>query len=386
MKKVVFRGPTMTQSGYGVHSRQVARWLLSREDVDVKFMVTPWGDTPWLLDRNSCSGLIGKVMDKTVGTDYKADVSIQLQLPNEWDAKLATKNVGMTAAVETDTANPEWNSCCNKMDSIVFPSLHAKNSITTNGSLTCESYIIPESFDDDMLSDAAPLELSQLDTNFNFLLFGQFSGNNPHNDRKNLLFSVKWLCEAFKDDPEVGIIIKTNSGRNTRIDRALVLKLFKSVLSEVRKGPYPKVHFLHGDMSDAEVSRLYRVESIKALVSLTRGEGFGLPLLEAAASGLPVIATNWSAHTEFLKHIKFVPIDYSLAQVHPSRVDGKIFMPGSKWAEPSEADFKKKIIKFRNSPSIPASWAKEGSSIIKEKYNFKEISRLYDQALEKFFT
>jgi glycosyltransferase involved in cell wall biosynthesis len=162
--------------------------------------------------------------------------------------------------------------------------------------------------------------------------------------------------------------------------------LFKSVLSEVRKGPYPKVHFLHGDMSDAEVSRLYRVESIKALVSLTRGEGFGLPLLEAAASGLPVIATNWSAHTEFLKHIKFVPIDYSLAQVHPSRVDGKIFMPGSKWAEPSEADFKKKIIKFRNSPSIPASWAKEGSSIIKEKYNFKEISRLYDQALEKFFT
>jgi glycosyltransferase involved in cell wall biosynthesis len=177
-------------------------------------------------------------------------------------------------------------------------------------------------------------------------LFGQLTGNNPHNDRKNILFTIKWLCESFKDDPEVGIILKTNSGRNTKIDRNLVMKVLSSVLAEVRKGPYPKLHFLHGEMNDFEVANLYRNPSVKALVSLTRGEGYGLPILEAAASGLPVITTNWSGQLDFLQHTKFIGIDYSLVNLHPSRVDNKIFVQGSRWAEPNENDFKKKILKY----------------------------------------
>ena len=385
MKKVVLRGPVMTQSGYGVHSRQVARWLLSKNDVDVKFMATPWGDTPWILDKNLHDGLVGKIMDRTVGPDYKPDVSFQLQLPNEWDAKLAEKNIGITAAVETDRSHPSWLKACNDMDAVVFPSAHAKASVEINGEFTKPAYIVPESFCDEIMAGSqineTPVEFS---TTFNFLIFGQLTGNNPFNDRKNILFTIKWLCEVFKDDPEVGIVIKTNSGRNTRIDRTLVSKILKNVLDEVRKGPYPRVHLVHGEMSDNDVSNLYRHPSIKALVSLTRGEGYGLPILEAAASGLPVIATNWSGHLDFLKHTKFIEIDYSLFPVHQSRIDDKIFVKGARWAEPNENDFKKKVAKFRSSSLTPREWAKEGEKKIQVVYNFSEISKLYDEKLGSF--
>jgi hypothetical protein len=384
MKKVVFRGPVMTQSGYGVHSRQVARWLLQHQDLDVKFMVTPWGDTPWILDRHTHNGLIGKIMDRTVGADYKADVSFQLQLPNEWDEKIAPKNVGITAAIETDKANPEWVQCCNKMNAVVFPSLHAKNSITNVGNLESDVHVIAESFDDSILNEVSSLQLPKLDTSFNFLLFGQLTGNNPYNDRKNLLFTLKWIFEAFENDRDVGILIKTNSGRNTKIDRNLILKVLNTVVKEARKGPYPRVHLLHGDMSDSDVVGLYKNDSVKALVTLTRGEGYGLPILEAAASGLPVIATNWSGHLDFMQHTKFIPVDYKLVPVHQSRIDNKIFMSNSKWAEASESDFKKKIVKFKNSPSIPTEWAREGSKTIKEKFNFEKVSDDYEQALGHF--
>jgi glycosyltransferase involved in cell wall biosynthesis len=196
---------------------------------------------------------------------------------------------------------------------------------------------------------------------------------------------LKWLFEAFKDDPEVGIVLKTNAGRNTKIDRDLVLKTLNSVIAEVRKGPYPKLHFLHGEMSDTEISGLYRNPQIKALVSLTRGEGFGLPVLEAAAAGLPVIATSWSAHTEFLKNVKFIGVDYKLTQVHPSRIDGKIFVQGSNWADPIESDFKKKVLKFKSSSSQPTLWAQEGSKIIQEKYSFASIAKQYDDILRPYF-
>jgi len=385
MKKVIFRGPVMTQSGYGVHSRQVARWLLGQSNIDVKFMATPWGDTPWILDKNVNDGLIGNIMQKTVGPDYRADVSFQLQLPNEWDTKLAKENVGLTASVETDRANQEWVSSCNNMNAVVFPSEHARKSITNSGELKVSNYVIPESFSDDIIKDVdSSFELKDITTPFNFLLFGQLTGNNPHNDRKNILFTIKWLCESFKDDPEVGIILKTNSGRNTKIDRNLVMKVLSSVLAEVRKGPYPKLHFLHGEMNDFEVANLYRNPSVKALVSLTRGEGYGLPILEAAASGLPVITTNWSGQLDFLQHTKFIGIDYSLVNLHPSRVDNKIFVQGSRWAEPNENDFKKKILKFRSSPSVPKTWAQDGAKNIVEKYGFSSIARIYDEKLGSF--
>jgi glycosyltransferase involved in cell wall biosynthesis len=159
--------------------------------------------------------------------------------------------------------------------------------------------------------------------------------------------------------------------------------MLKSVIAEARKTPYPKVHLLHGEMSDEDVSQLYKNESVKALVTLTRGEGYGLPILEAAASGLPVIATNWSGHLDFLKHTKFIPVDYALSTVHPSRIDGKIFVANSKWAEPSETDFKKKIVKFRNSPTTPRDWAREGAHKIRDLYSFESIKKEYDKLFEQ---
>ena len=385
MKKVVLRGPVLTQSGYGVHSRQVARWLIERDDIEVKFIATPWGDTPWILDRNAGSGIIGKIMERTVGPDYSADVSFQVQLPNEWDPKLSQKNIGITASVETDRCNPEWVSACNSMTAVVFPSEHSKSSVTSTGALNVPVHLIPESYSDEILKVDGSLPLD-VDTSFNFLLFGQLTGNNPYNDRKNMLFTLKWIFESFKDDPEVGVIIKTNAGRNTKIDRNLVLRVLNSVIKETRKGPYPRVHLLHGEMSDEDVCRLYRNETVKALVSLTRGEGYGLPILEAAATGLPVIATNWSGHLDFMKHTKFIPVEHTLTKIHPTRADGKIFMPESMWAEPSEADFKKKILKFRGSPAAPRDWAREGSSKIRELYSFSSIKAHYDQAFEQLFT
>jgi hypothetical protein len=379
MKTVILRGPVLTQSGYGVHSRQVARWLLQRPDVDVKFMAMPWGDTPWFLNGDACDGLIGEIMKRTVQPNAKADVSFQLQLPNEWDPKIALKNVGITASVETDKCNPQWIEACNAMSSVIVPSLHAKASLTNTGNVTRPLIVVPESYCDAIRSPELPT-LPEFSTSFNFLVFGQITGNNPHNDRKNTFFTLKWLCEVFKNNPDVGIVIKTNAGRNSRIDRNMVKGMLGSLLKEVRKGPYPKVHLLHGDMSEPEVAALYRHPQVKALVALTRGEGYGLPILEAAASGLPIIATGWSGHMDFLKHGKFISIYYQLNEVHPSRIDNKIFMKGTRWADPSEEDFKKRVLKFHGSHTIPKQWATELQQKVLELYSLEKICEAYNAA------
>jgi len=384
MKTVLLRGPSLTQSGYGVHCRQLARWLLSRHDLDVKFGTLPWGDCPWMLDSNLHGGLVGEIMKRTVPHDTKADVTIQLQLPNEWDTSLAHINIGITAGVETDRCSPEWVTACNKMTAIVVPSQHTKACLTNTGAVTRPLYVIPEAYSTAISEPPIDLTLD-FDTPFNFLVFGQLTGNNPENDRKNIFYTIKWLCEAFKDDPEVGIILKTNTGRNSLIDRNMTRNLLTGVINESRRGSKsPKAYLLHGDMTDGEVAALYKHPKVKALVTLTRGEGYGLPILEAAASGLPVIATGWSGHLDFMKHGKYVSIYYQLADVHPSRVDGKIFVKGSRWANASEEDFKKRVTKFKQSPMIPKQWATELAPVLLEKYNLDAVCKQYDAALKEY--
>ena len=385
MKKVLFRAPVLTQSGYGVHSRQILRWLKSYEEkglISLQVQILPWGDTSWYINPNEKNGLIDYIMKHT-GPVASYDVSVQLQLPNEWDPKLAPINIGMTAGVESTICKPTWLDACNKMTKVVVPSLHTKTCLESTGLATCQISVIPESYIEELDQEQQKLNLD-IHTKFNVLLHGQITGMTTATDRKNVFNTIKWLCELFKDDKDFGIVLKTNMARNTLIDRKVTTQTIEGLLREVRRGSNPIVHLIHGDMSDSETAALYKHESLKALVTLTRGEGFGLPILESAVAGLPVIATKWSAHTEFLNDL-FVPIDYKLVDVPKQRVDGQIFIAGSKWAEPNEFDFKSKMMKFRNGeiPNVEQN-AKTLSESLKKSHCLNSIFELYTKELKEF--
>lgn len=384
MKKVLLRAPLLSYSGYGVHSRQIFRWLLTRKDMDVKTHILDWGNTTWMINPEYEDGLIGEIMSRSAtDQDTEFDMTFQVQLPDEWDPSLGQYNFGISAWVETDKCNPEWLIKANDMDSIVVPTNHVKKTILNTGEIEPKIHVVPESYLDQIANpDLDPLDLD-IDTSFNFLIVSQLTGTNSNTDRKNIFNTIKYLCEAFKNDSEVGIVLKTNSGRGTRIDRKLTHGTFENLISQVRKGPYPKFHILHGNMTAEEISRLYRNKSIKCLINLTRGEGFGLPILEAATSGLPIIATGWSGHMDFMNMGRFIPVNYRLVDVHNDKVDGRIFVNGLRWAEPNENDFKKKVKKFRERSQIPTQWAEDLSKILLETHSQSAINKLYNRVLKE---
>tara|TARA_E500000331_G_C17248179_1_gene709958 strand:+ start:156 stop:1319 length:1164 start_codon:yes stop_codon:yes gene_type:complete len=387
MKTVLLRGPLLSMSGYGTHSRQVFRWLKT-QNVNVKTQILPWGITPWYINADSLGGLIGEIMDASGPMPSRPDVSFQVQLPNEWDPNLANFNVGITAAVETDKCNPEWISRCNLMHHVVVPSNHTKNVLQSSGNITSNLTVIPESFYDCILNnddEENNLELN-FSTDFNFLIFGQITGSDPFTDRKNTFFLIKWLCEEFKNDSEVGIVIKTNCGRNTSRDRENTTAMLEKLISEIRPGPFPRVYLLHGSLDPEEIKSIYKNPKIKALVSATRGEGYGLPLLESAACGLPVLATNWSGHLDFMNLGKFISFDYDLKPVAQQKIDGEIFIPGTRWAEVREADFKSKVRKFYKAPYKPKEWAEELSEKLKKEFSQNSINLKYSSVFSEILT
>lgn len=388
MKTVLLRAPVLTLSGYGVHARQVAKWLFDQEEklnLDITTELLNWGHTGWIVDPEAEDGLAGRILQASGNSKQFYDITIQLQLPNEWNPMLGACNIGITAGVETDRCNPSWIDSINQMDLVVVPSEFTKQSFMSSGNVTTDIVVIPEAFMNAATEESKPIQLD-LPTKFNFLVFGQITGNTPDNDRKNLAYTIKWLSEALANRPDVGVVVKSNIVRNTKLDRMACANMFAKLVEEVKQGPGPQFYLLHGNMKDEEVVSLYKHPSMKALISLTHGEGYGLPLLEAAACGLPVMATNWSGHLEFLKYGKFLPIEYKLSPIHESRVDNQIFIPGAMWAYPLEQDFKRKVLKFVDSPDLPKQWAKELQTKILELFSQQTISNQYSKHLDSILT
>ena len=386
-KKLLFRAPVTTASGYGVHSRQILKSLLDCGEFDVGVIPTSWGQTPTLQDEK-LNELVNQLVSnhiENVRSNTNYDVSVQCTIPNEFQ-KLARVNIGVTAGIEVDRVSPEWIIKTNEnVDLIIVPSKHSAETFanvrykTQSGELLQlqkPMMIAPEGVDSSIFNTKMiePFQIS-LDTSFNFLSVGLGFDNQIGCDRKNLSLLVKLFCEKFKDDKDVGLVLKTSMVGYSLVDYNIVKAKIADIKRSTGCGKYPKIYLVHGRLSDDEMASLYKHPLIKAFVTLTHGEGYGLPVIEAAACGLPVIATNWSGHLDFLTidgKKKFVPLDFDLIDIPKSVVWKNVMDEGTRWANVKVDDVKNKMKKVVLSYDKPKEWANELAIHVEKNFNLEK--------------
>ena len=347
----IISSPFDTYSGYGARSRDLIKAIIKTDKYNVRLLSQRWGSTPFgfCQDNPEWTSLLDLVLPNNQ-IPKQPEIWAQVTIPSEFQP-VGKYNIGFTAGVETTIAPADWLEGCNKMDINIVSSEHSKNVFQqsqfekrnkqTNaleGTIKLEKPIevLFEGVNTDVYkilekNTNKNIDLSYIKEDFAYLFLGHWINGDLGEDRKNVGLLIKAFYETFKNkSKKPALILKTSQVGSSYVDREEILKKIKAIKKTVNSTNLPNVYLLHGDFTDEEINELYNNSKVKAMVNLTKGEGFGRPLLEFTLTKKPLITTAWSGHIDFLNPEFTSLIGGQLTNVHQSAAN-QWLLPESQW-------------------------------------------------------
>ena len=340
-----------TYSGYGARSRDLIKAIIKTDKYNVRLLSQRWGSTPFgfCQDNPEWTSLLDLVLPNNQ-IPKQPEIWAQVTIPGEFQP-VGKYNIGFTAGVETTIAPADWIEGCNRMNLNIVSSEHSKNVFQqsqfekrnkqTNaleGTIKLEKPIevLFEGVNTDVYkilekNTNKNIDLSYIKEDFAYLFLGHWINGDLGEDRKNVGLLIKAFYETFKNkSKKPALILKTSQVGSSYVDREEILKKIKAIKKTVNSTNLPNVYLLHGDFTDQEINELYNNSKVKAMVNLTKGEGFGRPLLEFTLTKKPLITTAWSGHIDFLNPEFTSLIGGQLTNVHQSAAN-QWLLPESQW-------------------------------------------------------
>jgi hypothetical protein len=196
---------------------------------------------------------------------------------------------------------------------------------------------------------------------------------------------IKTFATVFQYLPKnkrPGIIIKTSHAGFSVIDRETIREKIDDVLAPFGDNK-PSVYLLHGDLSETDMASLYHHPKVKAMVSFTKGEGYGRPLAEFTLTGKPIVVSKWSGHVDFLPEQHTVFLDGSLTKVHDSSAD-QFLLKEAQWFSVNYSDGANKMYDVYNNYNTHLEKSKGLRTNTLNKFTLQKMDSVFESILDKY--
>ena len=207
---------------------------------------------------------------------------------------------------------------------------------------------------------------------FRFLVVGKYEIRKSYPE----IFAA--FAAEFGQDPEVELVMKSDYFRNGDVKA-------QQMITDLRSHGFENWRLNWSYADPSTIADLYRTADV--FLSAPRGEAWGLPIIEAAASGLPIISTRYSGHSEFLKPIQstVIPVDYDMGAVDCDEYKGYYpFSDGDwgQWAIPSIDSLRTAMRTARKNHADLSQQAQKNSAVIRREFSWTASADSAIQALE----
>lgn len=406
---LLLTAPVATRSGYGSHSRDIARSLIDMDLFDIRINSMRWGNTPMnALSANDEEDkkIIQRIL-KEQNTERQPEIHIQISVPNEF-SPIAKYNIGITAGIECTTPKAEWVEGMNRMNMNIVPSNFVKETFQKvvfdkydekqkqkigEVRLTKPIEVLFEGVDTKVYGKTKEFsvdlveEMKMVENNWNFLFVGHWLQGDFGHDRKDLAMLIQTFLTTFKGKKNApGLILKTSQATFSVVDRNDMLGKIKAIKAKIHPNAtdFPNIYLLHGDLEDEEMNQLYNHPKVKAHITFTHGEGFGRPLLEASLSGKPIIAPAWSGHTDFLNKNQSILLQGVMTKVHKSSLPKDMLVDGAEWFTVNYQNAARHMVHVFNNLRRWKEPARKLAMANSGKFSMNQMTKVFQSMLEKY--
>ena len=396
--------PFDTYSGYGARSRDIVKAIIELDKYEVQLLPQKWGETSWgfCKDHTEWEFLLKYIVPQN-WQQTQPEIWAQITIPNEF-MSVGKYNIGITAGIESTVCKPEWVEGLNRMDINWVSSKFAKNTfekmsyekkdkrtgqIIQHIKLNKPIEVVFEGANLEVYKTIKPSEiktinLKDINEEFCYLFVGHWMQGEYGHDRKNVGVLVKSFYDAFrhKVGKKPALILKASTGVASYLSRDTILDKIKNIKDSYGNAKLPNIYLISGEFDDSEMNELYNHPKVKAMVSFTKGEGFGRPLLEFGLTGKPIIASGWSGHIDFLHTEYNVLLPGVLENVHPSAANNWL-IEDSQWFQVNQKHGISALKEVYKSYKQYLKRSKKQKYYVKTNFSWEKMKELVENILDK---
>jgi glycosyltransferase involved in cell wall biosynthesis len=271
---------------------------------------------------------------------------------------------------ESTRVPPNIMSTMLTADVVWVPSAWGRDVLIKNGLDPARCDVVPEGVDADQFH---PWHLPADDGVFRYLLTGKYER------RKSITETIDAWAQVLGNDHTVELSIKTTHMMNHEENK-------QKITEHIHTLGLNNVNVWYGNLPESDMVLLYQRHHVFVLPS--KGEGWGLPLIEAAAVGMPIITTMYSGHTEFLVPIQssVVPVEYNMVPI--ACPDYEYCYPThdqdwGTWAQPQTQSIARALVYARDFYQDLKTHAVANSDVIRRDFSWAQCANTAMKMLQK---
>lgn len=364
---VSYVGAAFDYSGYGECTRHDVASLITA-GLEVNLQAPHYTNEP-------CDfGMLTEIMRNAESSDITYDKRIVHTTPDQFGKYMEQGKYNIGRCIwETDKLPPIFAENCEKMDELWTASEDNAQAIRNSG-VTKPVYVIPEAVDVTLDPKTVKPYKTKADGKFTFYSIFEWT------ERKNpdALLRAYWTEFGRKDN--VALVIKTYLDNFSVANRLEISQAIGAIKSSLKLDYYAPVYMYRELMQRDQVYRFHK--SFNCFISTHRGEGWGIPQMEAMLMGKPIISTGYCGIHEYISdRIDGLLIPYNMKPVENTR-NKQWYLPDQNWADVDLTDVRERMRYMYDHQAESVEIGKRARATVIDKFSYKTVGNLMKERLE----
>ena len=273
---------------------------------------------------------------------------------------------------ETDKLPPDFVSGINLVDEVWTGSEFCANAIRNSG-VTKPIYIIPEAIDSN-IGTVEPFKIPKVDEYRFYSIF-------EWTERKNPTTLLKAYWQEFTEHDAVALVLKTYVDNFTPDKRRAIDEFIANIKNRLQLPYYAPVYLYRHLIARQQMYAFHK--TFDCFVSSHRGEGWGIPQMEAMLNGNPIISTNCGGIHEYLKDKETAYLlPCSMVPLVENSRNQQWYRDDQKWADVDVADVRKTLRYVFDHKKEAKQVGLNASQVVKDTFSLETVGKKMVERLE----